>query len=234
MSGKMAAIVGCINEQFVEPAITDLVVTTEGPSSPSARTRSGRTKLMDSEAVSTGTSLLSSMPPAHRCRESPNSAVASASGSAATPITIDDAIDDVGVVLRRRPLHWEPMRLRRATLAELTDSPASEARRRRDDQFRRALDLAATMPASEAVIIEPIGGERVATLRAALANLLRVEPRDLHWGVRVERILITGARSRRGERMSCRRLHPRGAVPVRATSRADATMTLQEGERAGK
>ncbi|HEY7522799.1 MAG TPA: hypothetical protein VH720_03970 [Candidatus Limnocylindrales bacterium] len=73
------------------------------------------------------------------------------------------------------------------------DNVASQlhAGRRRDDEFRRALNLAATLPASQVVVIEATGEERIATIHAALNRLLAAEPRALNWGLRDGRIVIS-------------------------------------------
>lgn len=92
------------------------------------------------------------------------------------------------------------MRLRKASLAELAPPvkrPPTDreiAARSRDQQLRCALNEAAARPHSEVVIIEPDDGERLGTIRAALARILRDEPRDLHWGVRRGVIVIGKAR----------------------------------------
>ena len=65
------------------------------------------------------------------------------------------------------------------------------AARRRDDEFRRALNLAATLPSSRVVVIEATGKERIATILAALTRLLAAEPRALNWGLRDGRIVIS-------------------------------------------
>ena len=61
----------------------------------------------------------------------------------------------------------------------------------RDDQLRRALNEAATRAPSEAMVIEPTDGEKIGTIRAALVRLLESEPRNLNWGIRDGRIIIT-------------------------------------------
>lgn len=76
------------------------------------------------------------------------------------------------------------------TLPRRAPSARSLAAARRDDQLRRALNLAATQSSSHVVIVEPEAGEQLATIRAALARLLEREPRDLVWGVRNGAIVI--------------------------------------------
>jgi hypothetical protein len=72
-----------------------------------------------------------------------------------------------------------------------TAAVRDEAARRRDEQLRRALNLAATQPASDVVVVEPTGDEELTTIRAALGRLFDVEPRALNWGVRGGRIVIS-------------------------------------------
>jgi hypothetical protein len=91
----------------------------------------------------------------------------------------------------------------------LTDDGSSAssrlAARRRDDEFRRALNLAATLPASKVVVIEATGTERTATILAALSRLMAVEPRALNWGLRDGRIVISkGELPRRNRRSPAR------------------------------
>ena len=82
-------------------------------------------------------------------------------------------------------------------------SPRQRAALERDDEIRAAFDLAATLPSSEAVIVEPREGTKLPTLRAAVDRLVRAEPRQLNWGVRGQRIVISkgdipGGRRRKG------------------------------------
>lgn len=88
------------------------------------------------------------------------------------------------------------MRLRKATRSELDLatprplSPRAAAAARRDEQLRRALNLAATQPSSQVVIVEPEADERLGTIRTALVRLLANEPRELVWGIRGGAIVI--------------------------------------------
>lgn len=86
--------------------------------------------------------------------------------------------------------------------------------RRRAEQLRRALNLAATLPASQVVIIEADEGEQLGTIRAALIRLLAEEPRDLVWGVRGEMIVI-GRERLPAIRRNRRRQRPGGPAPSR-------------------
>ena len=61
----------------------------------------------------------------------------------------------------------------------------------RDEEIRAALNEAASIPASQAVVIEPKEGQKLPTLRAAVARVLRTDPRDLNWGVRGLSIVIS-------------------------------------------
>jgi hypothetical protein len=92
----------------------------------------------------------------------------------------------------------KPFKIRRASLAELTErpkprevSPRERARREREAVLGRALNQAASLPASMAIVIEPEEGEKLSTIRLSLKQILDAEPRDLHWGVRGNALLIT-------------------------------------------
>ena len=80
-------------------------------------------------------------------------------------------------------------------------SPSQRAVLERDEELRAVLNEAAALPVSEAVAIEPKEGQKLATLRAALARLLAAEPRELNYAVRGRTIYISkspipGARGR--------------------------------------
>src|SRR5262245_7188688 len=89
------------------------------------------------------------------------------------------------------------LNVRMASLAELQRQPTVEmsprerARRVRDRQLQRAINEAAVLPASMAIVIEPTGDETLSTLRLALKRLLDAEPRALNWGVRGDVLLIS-------------------------------------------
>ena len=74
------------------------------------------------------------------------------------------------------------VKVRKAGRAELgprpktKHSPRAVAAARRVEQLRRALNLAATQPTSHVVLIEPDGAERLSTIRAALARIMKDEP----------------------------------------------------------
>ena len=88
------------------------------------------------------------------------------------------------------------MNVRKAGRAELRRrseeslSPRAIAASRRDEQLRRALNLAATQPTSHVVLIEPEEDERLSAIRTSLARLLKHESRDLVWGTRNGAIVI--------------------------------------------
>ena len=65
------------------------------------------------------------------------------------------------------------------------------ARMERDDEIRAALNEAASLPASQAVVIDLKDGQKLPTLRAAVARVMGSEPRDLNWGVRGLSIVIS-------------------------------------------
>jgi hypothetical protein len=88
--------------------------------------------------------------------------------------------------------------VRKVSLGELTPKPKKRplsARERtrieRDNELRAALNEAASLPASEAVILEPKGNEKLSTLRMAMKRVLAAEPRDLNWGIRANAVVIS-------------------------------------------
>jgi hypothetical protein len=82
-------------------------------------------------------------------------------------------------------------------------SPRQVAQHARDEEIRAALNEAAALPASQAVVIDLKEGQKLATLRAAVNRMVDAEPRDLNWGVRGQSIVVSkgeipgGRRSRR-------------------------------------
>ena len=70
-------------------------------------------------------------------------------------------------------------------------TPRQIARMERDDEIRSALNEAASLPASQAVVIDLPDGQKLPTLRAAVARVIGSEPRDLNWGVRGLSIVIS-------------------------------------------
>jgi hypothetical protein len=70
-------------------------------------------------------------------------------------------------------------------------SPRQRAAMERDDEIKAALNEAASLPPSEAVVISLGDGQKMPTLRAAIDRILRAEPRKLNWGVRGNRIVIS-------------------------------------------
>lgn len=70
-------------------------------------------------------------------------------------------------------------------------SPRQIAQRERDDEIRVALNEAASLPASQAVVIDLKEGQKLPTMRAAVSRVLKTEPRELNWGVRGQSIVIS-------------------------------------------
>lgn len=70
-------------------------------------------------------------------------------------------------------------------------SPRQLAQLERDDEIRAALNEAATLPASQAVVIELKDGQKLPTMRAAISRVLKAEPRELNWGIRGLSIVIS-------------------------------------------
>lgn len=93
---------------------------------------------------------------------------------------------------------YQHFTVRKVTLDELEPkrkprepSPRERARLAREADLRKALNEAATLPASEAMVVEPTGDEKLSTIRLSLKRLLEAEPRDLNWGVRGDRIIVS-------------------------------------------
>ncbi len=87
---------------------------------------------------------------------------------------------------------------RRTSLAEFAPkrkerklSPRQLAQLERENELRAALNEAASLPASEVVVLEPKEGEKLATLRLSMKRVLTAEPRELNWGIRGNVLLIT-------------------------------------------
>ena len=70
-------------------------------------------------------------------------------------------------------------------------SPRQLAQLERDEEIRSALNEAASIPASQAVVIELKEGQKLPTLRAAVDRVLKTDPRELNWGVRGLSIVIS-------------------------------------------
>jgi hypothetical protein len=70
-------------------------------------------------------------------------------------------------------------------------TPRQQALLERNEELRQALNEAAALPASEAVSIDPQGGQKVASLRAALAKILAAEPRELNVVIRGQTLYIS-------------------------------------------
>ena len=83
-------------------------------------------------------------------------------------------------------------------------SPRQMAQRERDEEIRAAFNEAASLPESQAVVLELKEGQKLPTLRAAVDRIAKVEPRDLNWGVRGDTVVISrgkipGGRARRAQ-----------------------------------
>jgi hypothetical protein len=70
-------------------------------------------------------------------------------------------------------------------------TPRQLAQQQREVEIRAAFNEAASLPASQAVVIDLKEGQKLATLRAAIGRLLKAEPRELNWGVRGQSIVIS-------------------------------------------
>jgi hypothetical protein len=70
-------------------------------------------------------------------------------------------------------------------------SPRQRATMERDVEIKAALNEAASLPPSEAIVIGLRGGQKMPTLRAAIDRILRAEPRKLNWGVRGNSVVIS-------------------------------------------
>lgn len=81
------------------------------------------------------------------------------------------------------------------------ETPRQRAIRERSEDIRAACNIAATAPASLAVPIKLKPGQKLATLRLAVAKVMESEARNLNWGVRgdviyISKGLIPGGRRR--------------------------------------
>lgn len=81
-------------------------------------------------------------------------------------------------------------------------SPRQLAALERDREIEIALNEAAALAPSQAVVIELKGDQKLPTLRAAIGRILRANPRELNWGVRANQVVIS-----------------KGVVPGRRTKR---------------
>jgi hypothetical protein len=93
---------------------------------------------------------------------------------------------------------YRRLKLQRIDLADLAPKPRERpksarqiAREERDAEIRAALDEAATLPTSQAVLIELADGHKIGTLRAAVSRVVQAEPRDLNWGVRGRYVVLS-------------------------------------------
>ena len=74
------------------------------------------------------------------------------------------------------------------------ETPRQRSIRERTEDIRAACNIAAAAPSSLAVPIRPKPGQKIATLRLAVGNLMQTEKRDLNWGVRGDVIYISKGR----------------------------------------
>jgi hypothetical protein len=88
--------------------------------------------------------------------------------------------------------------VKKVDLADLTPkrterklSPRQIAQQERDSEIRAAFNEAASLPASQAVVIELSDGQKLPTMRAAIGRVLKAEPREINWGVRGQSIVIS-------------------------------------------
>lgn len=70
-------------------------------------------------------------------------------------------------------------------------TPRQIAQQEREIDIRAALNQAASLPATQAVVIDLKEGQKLSTLRAAISRMLKDEPRELNWGVRGQSIVIS-------------------------------------------
>lgn len=70
-------------------------------------------------------------------------------------------------------------------------TPKQIAQQERENDIRAALNEAASLPASQAVVIDLNEGQKLPTLRAAISRMLKDEPRELNWGIRGHSIVIS-------------------------------------------
>jgi hypothetical protein len=94
---------------------------------------------------------------------------------------------------------YKHLSVRKVALAELKPperrvrelTPRQRERLERDEEIRNALNEAAAAPASEAVVIDLKGGQKLATLRAAVNRILSDEPREINFGVRGQSLIFS-------------------------------------------
>jgi ATP-dependent exoDNAse (exonuclease V) alpha subunit len=98
----------------------------------------------------------------------------------------------------RRLRRYRHMKVRTVELSELQPttkerklSPRQLAQLERDEEIRSAMDEAAALPASQAVVIDLKEGQKLPTFRAAVDRVMKATPRDLNWGVRGQSIVIS-------------------------------------------
>jgi len=93
---------------------------------------------------------------------------------------------------------YKHLNVKKVDLAELAPKPRERkltprqiAQQERENEIRAALNEAAALPASQAVVIDLQKGQKMPTLRAAIGRVLKAEPRELNWGVRGQSIVIS-------------------------------------------
>jgi hypothetical protein len=93
---------------------------------------------------------------------------------------------------------YKHINVKKVDLAEFAPKPKERAltarqiaQRERDDEIRAALNEAASLPSSQAVVIELAKNQKLPTMRAAISRVLAAEPRELNWGVRGSSIVIS-------------------------------------------
>jgi hypothetical protein len=94
---------------------------------------------------------------------------------------------------------YKHLQVKRIALSDLAPAqkgpkaltPRQQATLERDEEIRQAFNEAAALPASEGVTIDLKDGQKMSTLRAAINRILKLEPRELNFGVRGQTVIIS-------------------------------------------
>lgn len=114
--------------------------------------------------------------------------------TSATQDIAESSVENGRSVLAR----YKHFTVKKVDLADLVPKPRERrltprqiAQQERENDIRAALNEAASLPASQAVVIDLKEGQKLPTLRAAISRILKDEPRELNWGVRGQSIVIS-------------------------------------------
>ncbi|MBA3779000.1 MAG: hypothetical protein H0X16_06860 [Chloroflexi bacterium] len=98
----------------------------------------------------------------------------------------------------REVARYKHIAVKKIDLADLVPKPKERkptprqiAQQERDGEIRAALNEAASLPSSQAVVIDMKEDQKLPTMRASIGRVLKAEPRELNWGVRGQSIVIS-------------------------------------------